>query len=398
MTWWNRPNLKDYQGIICDGSVRSGKTLSMSIGFINWSMTNFDNGVFAFCGKTIEALRRNVITHLPQWFEGIYTIIEKRSENRLIISGGGHTNTYYLFGGKDESSQSLIQGITLSGVMFDETALMPRSFVEQAIARCSVEGSRFWFNCNPDTPEHWFLKEWIYKRNKKHILYLHFTMSDNPSLSEEIKQRYESLYTGVFYRRFILGQWVRTEGLVYPMFDPDRHITDVIPEAGPRCRYYVAIDYGTVNPFAAGLYMYDPAKRQATKIRELYYTGRSAKRVDDEAYYKMLKELVGETRIEYVVIDPSAASFIETINKYSDYVVRRARNDVLFGIQVVTKFLNAGVLRFHESCKYTFREFNSYAWDEEAKEDRVIKENDHAMDELRYFCLTVLRDELITIL
>ena len=370
----------------------------MAIGFVNWSMTNFDNGVFAFCGKTIEALRRNVISHLPQWLEGIYTIIEKRSENRLIISDGGHTNTYYLFGGRDESSQSLIQGITLSGVLFDETALMPQSFVNQACARCSVEGSKFWFNCNPDGPEHWFLKEWIHKRVKKRLLYLHFTMDDNLSLSDEIKERYESLYTGVFYRRFILGQWVRTEGLVYPMFDPDRHIIQSLPEISPRCRFYVAIDYGTVNPFAAGLYMYNPAERQAVKIRELYYTGRSARRVDDEAYYKMLKDLIGGIRIEYIVIDPSAASFIETINKYSEYTVRRARNDVLFGIQVVTKFLNAGVLQFHESCKHTFKEFNSYAWDEEAKEDRVIKENDHAMDELRYFCLTVLRDELITIL
>lgn len=395
MTWWNRPNLKNYEGIICDGSVRSGKTLSMSVGFISWSMTCFDGEVFAICGKTIESLRRNVIFHLHEWLEGIFEIVEKRSENRLVISGGGHTNTYYLFGGKDESSQSLIQGITLSGVMFDETALMPRSFVEQAIARCSVEGSKFWFNCNPDGPEHWFLREWINKRHKKNLLYLHFTMEDNPSLSEATKKRYDNLYTGVFYSRFILGKWVQAEGLVYPMFDEDTMVTEERPQFNPRHRYYVAIDYGTVNPFAAGLYDFDPTAKTAMKIKELYYNGRSSHRVDDEAYYKMLKKLIGNVPIQCIVIDPSAASFIETINKHGEYVIRRARNDVIFGIQVVTSYLTAGVLKFHSSCRSTIKEFHSYAWDEKSQKDEVLKENDHAMDELRYFCLTVLRDELI---
>ena len=370
----------------------------MTDGFILWSMTKFDGQSFAICGKTIESLRRNVVSQMPKWLEGLYSITERRSENKLVIMGGGHINTYYLFGGKDESSYMLVQGITLAGVLFDEVALMPRSFVEQAMARCSVSGSKFWFNCNPENPGHWFYTEWIKKREEKNILYLHFTMDDNLSLSAEIKKRYENMYVGVFYRRYILGLWVRAEGLVYPMFDRDTHVINRIPEYSPRHRYYVSIDYGTVNPFAAGLWDYDPINHTAVMLREIYYKGGSANRVDDEQYYKMLSEFIGDIPIEYIVIDPSAASMIETIQKYGEYSVIRAKNDVINGIQTVTKFLNAGVLYFGKSCTETFNEFETYSWKEDDAADAVIKENDHSMDMIRYFCYTVLRDELAYII
>lgn len=366
----------------------------MADGFILWSMNRFDQQNFAICGKTVESLRRNVVTLIPQWLEGIYTVSERRSENLLIVTDGKVTNKYYLFGGKDASSYMLVQGITLAGVLFDEVALMPRSFVEQAMARCSVPGSKFWFNCNPENPGHWFYGEWIRKAAERNILYLHFTMDDNLSLTQEIRQRYETMYTGVFYRRYILGLWVKAEGLVYPMFDYDKNVTNIFPEKSLRHRYYVAVDYGTVNPFAAGLYDFDPAKQEATMIRELYYQGGSANRVDNEAYYKMLAKLIGDYRIEYIIIDPSAASMVETIQKYGKYMVVKADNDVLDGIQDVTKFLNLGVLKFHTSCKNTFDEFGSYVWDEEKGDDSVIKENDHSMDQIRYFCRTALRSEL----
>lgn len=363
-----------------------------------WSMSTFNGGCFAICGKTIESLRRNVITLLPTWLEGIFSIAERRSENKLIVSCGNVTNTYYLFGGKDESSYTLVQGITLAGVLFDEVALMPRSFVEQALARCSVEGSKFWFNCNPENPAHWFYTEWVLKAPERNILHLHFTMDDNLSLSPEIKARYESMYSGVFYRRYILGLWVRAEGLVYPMFDRDVHIVAKMPEVSLRHRYYVSVDYGTVNPFAAGLWDYDPQANTATMIRELYYQGGTVKRVDNEAYYSMLEELIGDYQIQYIVIDPSAASMIETIQKYSKYICVRADNDVISGIQDMTKYLNAKRLLFHASCVNTLNEFEAYSWDEKKTEDAVIKENDHSMDACRYFCRTVLRNELKWIL
>ena len=218
MTWWQTERYKDKDAIICDGSIRSSKTVSMSIGFILWSCSCFNGKTFAICGKTIESLRRNVITQLPTLFEGLCKITERKSENLMVVSLDGRVNKYYLFGGKDEGSAALIQGMTLAGVMFDEVALMPRSFVEQALARCSVEGSKFWFNCNPDSPEHWFYKEWIQKHKEKNALYLHFTMKDNNSLSEKVKKRYENMYSGVFYDRFIRGLWVVAEGLVYDFF------------------------------------------------------------------------------------------------------------------------------------------------------------------------------------
>lgn len=396
MAWWSDPNLKHHDGIICDGSIRSGKTVSMAVGFVLWSMSCFDGQKFGICGKTIESLRRNVITNIPQWLEGLFTVAERRSENRLTISDGKRTNTYYLFGGKDESSYTLVQGITLAGVLFDEVALMPKSFVEQAMARCSVTGSKFWFNCNPESPAHWFFTDWVKpaKKFENKILYLHFTMDDNPSLDPEIKERYYRQYNGVFYRRYILGEWVKAEGLVYPMFNREAHVVSKIPTPSPRHRYYVAVDYGTVNPFAAGLWDYSPGDKRAVMVRELYYKGGSTNRVDNEQYYKMLTELIGEYPIEYIIIDPSASSMIETIQKYGQYMVIKADNDVLNGIQDVTKFLNAGVLLFHKSCVNTFDEFETYAWDEDSAEDKVIKENDHSMDQVRYFCRTALRNEL----
>lgn len=394
MTWWNRPQLKEADGIICDGSIRSGKTVCMSIGFVLWSMGTFNGQNFAFCGKTIASLRRNVIMQLPQLLDGIVEITDKRSDNMLIIRAGKVTNRYYLFGGRDESSYTLVQGMTLAGVLFDEVALMPRSFVEQAMARCSVEGSKKWFNCNPEGPVHWFYLEWIKQARQHNMLHLHFTMDDNPSLSAKKKAEYEGTYSGVFYARYIQGLWVRAEGLVYPMFDRSKHVVNIIPEISRRHRYYVSLDYGTVNPFAAGLYDFSPLEQKATMVKELYYDGGSSHRVDNEAYYKMLSELIGQYPIEYIIIDPSASSMIETIQKYGQWTCVKADNDVLNGIQDVTKFLNAGVLQFHVSCKSTFEEFEAYSWDEDKPEDAVIKENDHSMDQVRYFCRTALRNEL----
>lgn len=393
MTWWNRPSLKHYGGIICDGSIRSGKTVCMAIGFVLWSMGRFNDQNFAICGKTIASLRRNVITLMPQLLGGVVEITDRRSDNMLIIRAGDVTNRYYLFGGRDESSYTLVQGITLAGVLLDEVALMPRSFVEQVMARCSVENSTLWFNCNPEGPTHWFYLEWIKRSEERNMLHLHFTMADNPSLSAKKRAQYESMYSGVFYSRYILGLWVRAEGLVYPMFNRDKHIDRITPVYSRRHRYYVSIDYGTVNPFAAGLWDYNPASRKAVMIRELYYDGGTMKRVDNEAYYKMLCELVGEYQLEYIIIDPSASSMVETINKYGKFMCVRADNDVLNGIQDVTKYLNSGTISFNAGCKKTFDEFEAYSWDEDSVDDAVIKENDHSMDQVRYFCRTVLRKE-----
>ncbi|HOR22422.1 MAG TPA: PBSX family phage terminase large subunit, partial [Ruminococcus sp.] len=224
MNWWHNEQYRSYDAVICDGAVRSGKTLALSLGFVLWAAASFDKAAFAMCGKTVTALRRNVIAPLMPLLRDMgIQCSEKVSRSYFDVSLAGRSNRFYLFGGRDEGSAALIQGMTLSGVFFDEVVLMPRSFVEQALARCSVSGSRMWFCCNPENPGHWFYREWIKKAEEKNALYLHFTMDDNPSLSERVKSRYERLYSGAFYDRFVLGKWAASEGVVYPMFSPEKH-------------------------------------------------------------------------------------------------------------------------------------------------------------------------------
>lgn len=389
LTWWNRPAFRDYDAIICDGAVRSGKTVCMVAGFFLWAMSTFDGESFAICGNTIASLRRNVILRLPDWLGGIYHIEEKRSDGKIVVSDGVRTNHFFLFGGKDESSYKLIQGITLAGAMLDEVALMPRSFVEQACARCSVKGSKLWFNCNPGGPEHWFYKEWILKREEKKALRLRFTMADNAALDPEIRIRYERMYTGVFYRRYIQGEWVVAEGLVYA-FDAKLHTVAEMPEdLNTRGEWYISVDYGTLNPFSAGLWrVYNG---QAIRVAEYYYSGRNeSKTLTDEEYYEELNKLAGDRDVRYVIVDPSAASFITTIRRHRRFSVRKAKNSVLPGIRLTSTMLKAGVIRIGAECTDAIREFGLYRWDEKVQEDRPIKENDHAMDDIRYFCATVM--------
>lgn len=401
MLWWELPQHKHYDAIVCDGSVRSGKTMAMSIGFIMWSMKTFDNETFAFCGKTIDSLKRNVIVPLQKWLGGIVKPKINLSRNFMEIDWIGHKNRYYFFGGKDESSYALIQGMTLAGILLDEAALMPKSFVEQAVARCSVKGSRMWFNCNPDgSEEHWFYKDWIDDANgnagKKNRLHLHFTMEDNFSLSATVRQRYERMYTGAFYERYILGRWRAAEGLVYPMFSKDIHvIPNKVPSIGEG-EYYISCDYGTLNPTAIGLWHLSP-HGYAVKVREYYYDARKEKMSrTDEEHYAELEKLAGNLApfVRAVIVDPSAASFITCIQRHHKFRVRRADNSVLNGIRDTSVLLKMGRIQFCECCTDTIREFGLYRWNEKAAEDAVIKENDHAMDETRYFVRTAMNRAL----
>ena len=393
LTWWCPSSpVKDKDGIIADGAIRSGKTLCMSLSYVLWAMESFNQQNFGMAGKTIGSFRRNVLFWLKLMLKSRgYQVVDHRSDNLIVVSKGDTQNFFYIFGGKDERSQDLIQGITLAGMFFDEVALMPESFVNQATGRCSVTGSKFWFNCNPDNPRHWFKVNWIDKCEEKHIIYLHFTMDDNLSLSEKIKERYRSMCVGVFFKRYILGLWCVAEGLVYSMFDEEKHVTD--EHMSGALEYVVSIDYGTVNPFSAGLWAFDGKNSQ--REAELYYNSREVgKRVDDEAYYKMLKELIGDRKVSCIIIDPSAASFIEVIKKYGEYTVKKADNDVLDGIRVVTTMLNKGLLKIYKDCTSCINEFGLYCWDEEKNNDTVIKENDHAMDDTRYYVYTFLRRRL----
>ena len=388
LTWWV-PGNKDsgYDAILCDGAVRSGKTLAMGLSFFLWACLCFDGQRFGVCGKTIASLRRNVLSEILPKLGGLGAVWkEKRTENLVTVTFAGHRNQFYIFGGRDESSASLIQGITFAGVLMDEVALMPQSFVEQACARCSVNGSRLWFNCNPAGPEHWFYKTWVKEAEKRNCLRLHFTMEDNPSLTPQIRRRYQNLYTGVFYQRFILGQWVQAEGRVYDFFGPDM----VGKAPGEPCeKWYISCDYGTVNPTSMGLW----GLRQGVwyRVAEFYFSSRREQRqMTDEEYARTLEKLAGGRRIEAVVADPSAASFMEVLRRHGWKVVK-ADNDVLSGIRLTSDCLKSGKIVICEGCEDCLRELDAYVWDLSAGEkDRVKKENDHAMDDMRYFVATVL--------
>ena len=379
-----------YDALICDGAIRSGKTSIMMWAFVKWAMDNFIGQRFGVCGRTVDSCTKNII--VP--FTGMslarqkYIIRWRRGDKVMEVRRGGVTNYFEVFGGKDEASYALIQGRTLAGVLLDEVVLMPRSFVEQALGRCSVDGSRMWFSCNPASPMHWFYTEWVQKHKERNALYLHFEMRDNPSLSEKILVRYESMYSGVFYRRYVLGEWCIAEGLVYPMFD-DSCVVDDVPESGGE--YYISVDYGTLNPFSAGLWCLKNGV--ATRIREYYYSGRETNRnKTDEEYFVEVEKLAEGLPIRSVIVDPSAASFIEVLRRHK-YPVRKAKNDVMPGIITTGRYLQDGTIKIHRSCKDTIREFGLYSWDDKSTEDKVVKENDHAMDETRYFSYTVLREK-----
>lgn len=378
MLWWQ----KNYDAIICDGAVRSGKTFCMGVAFLLWAMTCFHGRQFALCGKTIGALRRNLLYDaLPEVERVGVRCEERRSENSFTLRWGGRSNRFLLFGGQDEGSAALIQGVTLAGLLLDEAALMPQSFVEQACARCSVPGSKLWFNCNPEGPEHWFYREWILKAEERRALYLHFTMEDNPGLDEAVRERYQRLYSGIFYRRFVLGEWVTAEGRVYDFFDRRRDAAPVPP--GRMEAWRVSVDYGTVNPTSMGLW----GRRNGVwyRVKEFYYDSRrEGRQKTDAEYVRDLRALCGGKRVERVIVDPSAASFLAALRQ-AGFPVKAADNRVLDGIRVTAGMLREGKIILCEPCEDCLREMGLYCW--ESGKEVPRKENDHAMDDLRYFAM-----------
>ena len=385
LTWWCPPCR--YQAVICDGAVRSGKTLCLSISFVLWAMDGFEQTDFALCGKTVQSLRRNLLVPLLPVLRSLKFECEVMETRHLVdVCFRGRRNRFYLFGGMNEASAALIQGMTLGGVLFDEVALMPRSFVEQAMARCSLEGAKFFFNCNPEGPQHWFYTQWICRAEERGCLYLHFTMADNPSLSPQTRERYRQLYSGAFYERFVEGRWVSAQGLVYPLFCPEIHVR-ACPE--PCAEYYISCDYGTVNPASFGLW--GRCGSVWYRLREYYHDSRrTGEQRTDEEHYLHLEELAGVLPIRAVIVDPSAASFLACIRRHGKYRAVPAVNRVTDGIRQVADALRAGRIAIDPSCTDAIREFGLYRWKDSGAQDAVRKEYDHAMDDIRYFVATVL--------
>ena len=377
----------NYDCLICDGAVRSGKTSVMMMAFIDWAMDKFSGRKFGICGKTVDSATKNIIipylTQKEHQADAKVKVRWRRGEKTLIVSNGENENLFEVFGGKDESSFTLIQGRTLAGILMDEVTLMPRSFVEQAITRCSVDGAKLWFNCNPASPQHWFYKEWIQRAEERNALHLHFQMEDNPGLSAKTIADYKSRFSGVFYERYILGRWVMAEGLIYPMYANTVETKDRMYD-----KYYISMDYGILNPTA--MILWGRCGDTWYAVREYYHSGRETQEQKTDAqYYEALEELAGDLPITRVIIDPSAASFITLVEQRHRFKVWSADNAVIEGIQHVAQCLSDRTILINDCCRRTIEEFGLYRWDEKAVEDRPIKEYDHACDATRYFVQTV---------
>ena len=388
----------NYTSIICDGAVRSGKTSIMSLSFVLWAMGNFNNRAFAICGKSVGAVERNIVTPLLgiRYLQQNFDMRYNRGDHMITVRRGVKENRFYLFGGKDESSAALIQGITLAGVLLDEVALMPRSFVEQALARCSVTGRKLWFNCNPDSNYHWFYKEWIRRAHERNALHLHFTMDDNPSLTEDIKAQYKSMFAGIFYQRYIEGLWVAADGVIYDMFSESENVYR--KENEPKgLRHsavkYIGVDYGTIND-TVFLEAFDDGETLWI-TREYRWASREQHRQKtDSEYADDFMEFMGGGSEDAcpAIVDPSAASFKEELTRRGVYV-RDAENDVLDGIRKVSTLMGQRRLKICETCTGLLEELSGYVWDEKAALNGVekpVKVADHGPDNLRYLCATVI--------
>lgn len=337
------------------------------------------DGLAVILGVTKSTIERNVLEPMRNLY-GDMLVGTISSDNTAWIFG----EKCYCLGAEKVSQVSKIRGASIKYCDGDEVADWSEEVFALLKSRLDKEYSCFDGTFNPQYPDHWLKK---FLDSNADIFSQTYTIDDNPFLPESFKENLKKEYEGtVYYDRYILGLWVRAEGLVYPMFG-DGCITQEIPDTGD---YYISIDYGTLNPFSAGLWCV--GRKCAVRVAEIYYSGRDEKKQKtDEEYCDMVEQLAGDKLIRAVVVDPSAASFIEALRRRSGFKVRHADNDVLNGIRTTSDFLRDGRIKIHAGCKDAIREFGLYRWDEKAESDRVVKENDHAMDEIRYMVMTVLK-------
>ena len=326
----------------------------------------------------------------------------------MLFRSGNKKNTYYFFGGRDERSQDLVQGITLAGIFLDEVALMPQSFVEQVMARCSVDGSKHWFNCNPEGPAHWFYMEHVLKAEEHGYLRLHFLLEDNLSLSKNIIDRYKTMFQGIFYKRFILGEWAFADGVIYDCFAEekntytDQNRNEVLPiairenDSVNGGKPFYGCDYGVYNPhvYLEGYKIRKPDSNIPYFYidKEYYYDGRkNMKQKTDEEYVKDFIDFANNKEYNSVIVDPSASSLIAAFRGKGISVIK-AKNAVEDGIRMVYSLLSMGhILINKDQCPNLVKELGLYIWNDKKSEKGIeepVKANDHCCDALRYLVCT----------
>ena len=368
---------------LLEGSVSSGKTWISLVCWGFWLATMPQNQLYLMCGKSLTTLKRNCLIPLEAMF-GQSNFSFSTSAKEAYLFG----RRILLEGANDARSEGKIRGLTLQGAYCDELTLFPKDFFVMLLSRLRVPGAKLIATTNPDSPQHWLKREYIDRMAELDMLTMRFLLEDNTTLDPQYVAAVKAEYTGVFYRRFILGEWCVAEGLIYPMFDKAVHVKS-LPH--PQGEWYVSVDYGTLNAFSAGLWCYDGTT--AYRVAEYYYSGREQKRQrTNTQYLQSIQQLIAGKSISAVIVDPSAASFIAELRQ-AGFLVRKGKNDVVEGIRRTAAALEQGKLLFSPDCKNSFREFALYRWDESSSQDRPIKENDHAMDDIRYFVSTILREQ-----
>ena len=380
---------EDYDALICDGAVRSGKTIMMVISFIIWGMEKFNGCNFGICGKTVRSAERNIIMPLMQITSMTkkYNIVYTRSLSLVTISHKGKTNYFYIFGGKDESSYTLIQGITLCGVLFDEVALMPRSFVDQAISRTlSVDNSKLWFNCNPDNPKHWFYLEWVLEPQKHNAKHLHFLMDDNPSLSQKALARAKASFTGVFYDRYILGKWENTEGLIYQLFanDNERFIIDTPP---PIAFCNIGVDFGgnkSAQAFQCTGFL--PNLRGVVTLDE-YYTKRPVDPAELERdFVAFVKKQQAKYKVMEIFCDSAEQVLIRGLRNalikehIGIPVVNSIKGEIIDRIRFYNMLFSTDRYKIMRNCKETISAFSESCWNPKSLKDERLDDGTNNQD------------------
>lgn len=370
---------KDKRINLLSGSVRSGKTYISLLKFGLWVASMPKDAEFLMVGKTAGSLNRNCFGYMYQFF----------GEQNFHVSHGmkgsslfGHK--VWIAGANDVRSENQIRGMTLAGAYCDEVTLYPENFWVMLLTRLSVPGAKVYATCNPDNPMHFIKTNYIDRADELDCAVWNFLLTDNTHLGKEYLENITREFTGVFYNRFILGEWVKAEGLVYPMFGED---CIVKTEDRNYTEYCVSMDYGILNPTAMILWGYCGGVWYA--VKEYYHSGRDTQQQKtDEQYYAELERLCEGRKISRVYIDPSASSFITLVRQRGRFLVNHANNSVIEGIQHTASALSEHRILFNDCCHHTIQEFGLYSWDERGEQDAVIKEYDHAMDAVRYFVQT----------
>ena len=394
---WGKFSRKAYRSIVesnarinlWEGSVRSSKTISSIVRWIDFVKSAPPGGVLMMVGKTNKTLDRNILQPMR---EMLGDKIRVNHGTGVIKMFGREID---IIGANDERAQEKIRGATVAGCYGDEITLWPESFFTMMLSRMSVKGAKLFGTTNPDSPYHWLKADYIERADELNMRVFHFTLDDNLNLDPDYVSALKAEYTGLWYKRFILGLWVLADGTVYDMWDEDKHSVDVQALLKSRgrehfSRYFVSIDYGTSNPCTFGLYGYD-GKPPCYLVKEYYYDGKArGRQKTDGEYADDLISFLGGIKPIAVYVDPSAASFIAELTKRGIHVTP-ANNDVLNGIRFVGGMLAGGGYYVDKSCIETKKEYSSYVWDAKAQkrgEDAPLKEHDHAMDRDRYALFT----------